>query len=663
MKKTFFGLFAIMLLFGLASLGSSEIQVSLNNVNMDLPKIEVDIHLANGKGVAGYSLMIAYDPAVLKYIDTTQGDYLTTGGIFLRPALGADDTYELQLTIDDTTMTGQSVVYGEGEEAQPLVLSEFFFKVPDPTESGLLPGGNNDVWVTEPIPGTDTDVGVSDLKYQAVNVVSVAPLTATGNGTLASMSFDVINPDVPMVVHLVEINLFGADDNELNAKLHNNVATFKKLASDVNVDGVVNILDLTRVAVVFGEPVSDNTAAADVNADSEINILDLVQVSQDFGQSAVSVVYTTVLLVDTVEETDVEPGSISNIGAVDPPEPEPEPMSVGLVLPLSGHLAEIGEIMATGFELAAGELKDTIGIRYTIADDQGTAEGAVAAFEKLIHDDGVSVILGPGSSSSARAAFPIAQENEVVAISATAGASGLGAIGDFIYRVALTTDIVIPKAVEITKRKMGYQRVATLYDKTDLFSTDRDAALQQAFLDKAVEVLGTQTYITGTTDFTSQLRHIKALNPDALFVSALPPEKPAILIQARELGIDVPILISSLTQVEVEAAGAAAEGALTFTGWLSTDETPGNLAFVERYRSTYGTTPNAFAAVSYACVHIFAEALKNAPDTDAHSIRDALANITDLDTILGKFAFNADGDAVYIPNILIVKNGTLQFFN
>ena len=343
-----------------------------------------------------------------------------------------------------------------------------------------------------------------------------------------------------------------------------------------------------------------------------------------------------------------------------PPMSEPILMDVGLVLPLSGNLAEVGERVKSGVDLAVGELK---GIRYIIADDKGTAEGAVAAFEELIHKHGVSVILGPVTSSAARAAFPIAQENEVVAISPIAGARGLGAIGDFVFRIKLATDIVIPRSVEITKKKLGYQRVATLYDETELFSTDRDGALQQAFTDNSVEVLGTHTFTTGTTDFTPQLTRIKALNPDALFVSALPPEKPAILIQARELNIDVPIFVSALTQVEVDAAGAAAEGALTFTGWLSTDNTPGNQAFVEKYKSIYDTTPNAHTAVSYTCIHIFAEALKNAAATDAHSIRDALANIGELDTILGKFSFNADGDGVYEPNVLIVRNGTLQFFD
>ncbi len=663
MKKTFFYLFTVILLLGLVSLGYSEMRVSLNNVNVDLhkievlDKIEVDIHLTDGKGVAGYNLFLVYDPTVLEYVDTTQGDYLPTDGIFIHPVLGAIGTYELKLSIGETTTIGQTVLFGVGEEAQTLSLSQFFFKFPDPASFRMMPD-------------VDADVDPADFKFQGLSILSSAPLasdgtltSSDGSGTLASVSFDVLNPDTPMVIYLVGISLFGPDDEELHATLVNNVATLRKLASDVNADGVVNILDLTRAAASFGVTVTDANRSSDVNADGEINILDLVHIANDFGEEVLS--FVTEPIGPFTEPTD-EPGDMDSSDSIVPMDehkpPAPETINVGLVIPLSGHLAEIGEIMKTGFDLAFSELGD-LGIRYITEDDQSTAEGAIAAFEELIYEDGVSVILGPASSSSAEAAFPVAQDSGVVAISATAGARGLTSIGDFIFRVALTTDIVIPRSVEITKRKMGYQRVATLYDETDLFSTDRDLALQEAFLNNDVEVLDTQTYTTGTTDFTTQLNHIKALNPDAIFVSALPPEKPLILIQARELGITVPILISSLTDAEVEAAGAAAEGALTFTGWLSTDETPGNRAFVERYEATYGTTPNAFAAVSYACVYVFAEALKNAAATDAHSIRDALANISELDTILGKLSFNIDGDAVYEPNILIVKNGMLQFFD
>ena len=347
-------------------------------------------------------------------------------------------------------------------------------------------------------------------------------------------------------------------------------------------------------------------------------------------------------------------------------EDKSQEISIGVVLSLTGHLAPTGELMKQGFKLALDEinnahLSDTK-LKFIIEDDTGTPEGAVAAYNKLIHQERVSVILGPVTSSATQAAFPIAQENGVVAISPTAGARGLGAIGDFVFRVPLASNILALKGVETTHAKLGYQRVATLYDETDLFSTDRDAALQEAFTAIGVEVLTAEVFQSGDTDFSTQLTRIKALNPDAIFVSALPPEKPGVLIQAHELGISVPFIVSSLTGVEVEAAGAAAEGAITFIGWLPTDDTTGNQAFVQNYTTTFGMTPNVFATASYASVYILAEAIKNAESTDAISIRDALANISDFDTVFGKFSFNADGDAIYEQKALIVEDGILRSF-
>ncbi len=347
-------------------------------------------------------------------------------------------------------------------------------------------------------------------------------------------------------------------------------------------------------------------------------------------------------------------------------EDKSEAIVIGVVLPLTGHLASAGELMKQGFDLARHEINaaqpSNRQFTFIIEDDTSTAEGAVAAFNKLIDADGVSVILGPASSSATKEAFPVAQENQVVAISPTSGERGLSAIGDFVFRIPLTTDVVVPKGIEVTYAKLGYQRVATMYDEIDGFSTDRDAALQEAFTARGIEVLATEPFRSGDTDFSAQLTRIQALEPDAIFVSALPPEKPGILTQAAQLGISVPFIVSSLTDVEVEAAGAAAEGTITFIGWLSTDNTSKNQAFVQNYSETFGMEPNVFAVSSYAAVYILAEAIKNAASTDATAIRDALANIRDLDTVLGKFSFNADGDAVYEPKIMIVKDGILQLF-
>ncbi len=347
-------------------------------------------------------------------------------------------------------------------------------------------------------------------------------------------------------------------------------------------------------------------------------------------------------------------------------ESDSNAFTIGVVLPLTGHVASTGQRMKAGIDLALSELNsgqpNIPTLNFIIEDDASTPKGAVAAFNKLIHEDQISIILGFSTSSATKAAFPIAEENQVVAIAAVAGARGIGEIGNFVFRLPLTTSVVIPKGIKATQAKLGYQRVATLYDETDLFSTDRDETLQETFTANSIEVLTTEVYQSGDTDFSAQLTRIKALNPDVIFVSALPPEKPGILIQAQELGISAPFIISSLTEVEIQVAGAAAEGAITFTGWLPTDDTPGNQAFVQNYSMTFGMTPNAFAALSYGTVYVLAEAINSAKSKDAIAIRDALANIKDLDTIFGKFSFDSNGDGVYEPRILIVKDGTLQPF-
>ena len=344
-----------------------------------------------------------------------------------------------------------------------------------------------------------------------------------------------------------------------------------------------------------------------------------------------------------------------------------EEISIGVVLSLTERLTDpFGTPISQGFELARSEINAAhpsgTKLNFIIQDDQSTIDGAVEAFNKLIHQDGVSVILGPATSSQTEMAFPVAQENQVVAISPTSSARGLSALGDFVFRVALTTDKLIPPGIEVTQTKLGYQRAATMYDETDLFSSDGDASVREVLAASEVKVIGTETFRGGDTKFSEQLTRIQTLNPDVIFVSCLSPEKPGILMQGHELGISAPFIVRTLTAADVQAAGAAAEGAITFVGWGAAVDTPGNKAFVENYSAKFGTEPINYAARAYATLHILAEAIANAPSTDAASIRDALANIKDFDTILGKFSFNADGDAVYDEKVLIVKDGELVRF-
>ena len=352
--------------------------------------------------------------------------------------------------------------------------------------------------------------------------------------------------------------------------------------------------------------------------------------------------------------------------------PEMEDVSVeipiGVVVALTGRFAdELGIPMLNGFELAryeinhSGMLGDAT-ITFITEDDR--SESSVEAFNKLIHQAGVSAITGLAISDQAIHSFPIAQENGVVVFSSVSSASGLSAIGDFIFRAGLTIDILNPSGVRITHEKLGYTKAATIYDESDLYSTTSNQRFQEALAANGVEILTTETFQSGDTDFSDQLTRIMELNPEAIFISTLSPEMPLILTQGRELGIpdSVPFILPEMAREQVQAAGAAAEGVITFTGWSSLAVIPGNQAFIQNYTEKYGMEPNAWAAQSYATLHILAAAIAAAQSTDSVAIRDALTNTMDMDTILGQFSFDAAGDAVYDPQILIVKDGDFAAF-
>ena len=353
--------------------------------------------------------------------------------------------------------------------------------------------------------------------------------------------------------------------------------------------------------------------------------------------------------------------------------PEPSEMeggvTVGVVAPLSGQYASsYGQPILQGFELARNEINSSQvgggGINFIAVDDMASVDGAIAAFNELIEAD-VPVILGPSFSFQAKEVFPIASENGVVAFSSTSSASGINMVGDANFRAGLITSRLNPPGVMATHAVLGYQQVATMYDAADTYSTIGHGDLVGALMDIGVDILGTETFEGGATDFSAQLTRIKELSPEAIFVSALSAEMDDILVEGRALGIpfSVPFIIPELWNTEAAAAGDAAEGTISFNGWSIFSSTPGNQAFIEKYQAAYPTDPDPWAAQSYATLHILDEAGTRAGSDDPMAIAEALKGIRGLDTILGSFSFDENGDAIYEPFVHIVKDGKLEPFD
>ncbi len=344
---------------------------------------------------------------------------------------------------------------------------------------------------------------------------------------------------------------------------------------------------------------------------------------------------------------------------------------VGAVWSLTGGAALYGSVQKNAADLAANEINrsnflGSAKLKLITEDDRSTREGGIAAFEKLLNRDRVVAILGPTLSNTARASDPIAQDKGVVVLGVSNTADGIVEMGDFVFRDSLPESDMQPNTIRVTKDKLGYRRVAVLYGDDDAFTKAGYDVFSKALADAGVQVVATETFKKGDTDFSAQLTKIRGLNPDAIVLSALAEEAAGIMTQARQLGIpaSVPFIGGNgLNSPKLaELAGSAAQGAISGTAWFIANDTPGNAEFVKAYRDQYGSDPDQFAAQAYTGVYLLATAIKNANSSSSRAIRDALAQLKDVPTVLGTFSFDANRNPVHPPVVQIVQDGKFTLF-
>jgi len=283
----------------------------------------IGVSIVAGENVGGYQISLEFDTTALRYIESSNGDYLPPGAFFVPPVISgnrvtlgstslagvsngdgtlATITFEV-VNVKESTLSLSDVICTDSEGEQLLILkSDSKIVLPEPVSSSavisITPsevsaaiGGkftlSIDVTGGENVEKYVMSLGYNQTELQYVSFengnyldqaslqkrvgVNAVTLQATsfsgvgnGDGTLATVTFEVLEsePTETLTVNtsnVAIVNVYFRGGDGLEY-----IPTLK------NAQVVVQI-----TAPLFG----------DVNSDGVVNILDLVQVASKFGQT------------------------------------------------------------------------------------------------------------------------------------------------------------------------------------------------------------------------------------------------------------------------------------------------------------------------------------------------------------------------------------------
>lgn len=353
------------------------------------------------------------------------------------------------------------------------------------------------------------------------------------------------------------------------------------------------------------------------------------------------------------------PAAVSAGGAPGPARD----VTVGVVLTLSGPNAVYGTGPLNAIRLATERLNAQGAVRVSllVEDDQADPARSAAAFQRLI-DRGAHVILGPSTSTAALVTGPVAQAAGVPMIALTPSGDGITAPGQWVFRTALAESVVVPQAVRAAVAEHQPRRAAVLSARDDASSRDSGAAMRRALEADGVTIVIEREFATDQTDFGTMLAEVRDAQPDILAVAGLFEPALAIVQQARQLGLNQPIVGSNgfNTPDLPRLAGPAAEGIIVGAAWNPLRVTnPGDVAFLAAYRARYGVEADLFTAQGYGGMQLLTAALAGDGPVSRESIRAGMAGIRGLETVLGVVTMDTTRNAVYPPVIQVVRNGQL----
>jgi branched-chain amino acid transport system substrate-binding protein len=342
-------------------------------------------------------------------------------------------------------------------------------------------------------------------------------------------------------------------------------------------------------------------------------------------------------------------------------------IKIGEYACLTGQTESFGTASHQGAQMVIDDANAAGGIlgkkiELITEDDQSKPGEAAAAVRKLISRDHVVALIGEMVSSRSLEAGPIAQQNKIPMVSGSTNPN-VTKIGNYIFRVCFIDPFQGTVMAKFALNSLKKTRVAVLTDVRQDYSVGLAQSFKEYFTKNGGAVVAEQSYSSGDQDFQTQLTAIKAANPEAVFVPGYYNEVGLIALQARELGITVPLMggdgwdSPALAQI----GGAAMEGNFFANHFSTEDQSPIIQDFIRKFKKRYNRDPDGMAALGYDAAKVLLDAMVRSGGPEPAKVRNALAATKDFQGVTGKITIDENRNANKSVVVLTIKDGGFHY--
>ena len=311
-----------------------------------------------------------------------------------------------------------------------------------------------------------------------------------------------------------------------------------------------------------------------------------------------------------------------------------DPLIIGVPVGLSGANSVVAPSVVQSAQLAVDEINAKGGVlghplRLEVADDASGAVGAQKAFDSLIFQKKVNVIISMETSAARNAALPIVSRGKVPYIY-TSFYEGRSC-NRYLYVNAWVPEQQVPPIVDYfnaAKKAKTYFLIGSDY----AFGRGM-LAFAKAYITKTGgKVVGEEYLPMDGSDWTPIISKLKSAHPDALITSTAGGAPNVTLTkQLRAAGVDIPYGNLAVDEGTAKSMGADAAGIYLSASYVTGIDSAANKTFLADMAKQFGNnlkTPNDLSVPEYEGVYAYKAAVEKAGSTEGAAVLKVLGKVS-----------------------------------